>query len=93
VQVRLSAALFLVNSSLPQHLRLIVDGLLESESFVFDAFMQLLVEAGGEPATSAAEAVAKADFVVTMVPNDKVAGLWADVQAALQLLNLPMHFW
>ncbi len=34
--------------------------------------MQVLVEAGGEAAASAAQAVANADFVVTMVPNDKV---------------------
>jgi 3-hydroxyisobutyrate dehydrogenase-like beta-hydroxyacid dehydrogenase len=36
--------------------------------------LQLFVEAGGEAADSAAEAVQKADFVVTMVPNDKVRG-------------------
>ena len=41
--------------------------------FVFTRALQLFVDAGGEGASSAAEAVSKADFVVTMVPNDKVS--------------------
>jgi 3-hydroxyisobutyrate dehydrogenase-like beta-hydroxyacid dehydrogenase len=41
--------------------------------FVFTRVLQLFVDAGGEGASSAAEAVSKADFVVTMVPNDKVS--------------------